>query len=142
MSSDQEQASNYVVVVHGRGVLHVALAKGTLEEVTERAEGCLLSGFEVHVYSLKLDDVTRSLTYLPAGLSLLKQEWHMWDAGEEVKDLTDSIINHMDEHTAGMARRYLTQAIGQLQEELVKLEPQTPDPQFTEPEAEGSTTGS
>lgn len=117
-----DEIASYIVVVHGRGALKTCLAKGTLVQVTERAEACLLAGFEVHVYSLKAETCGRP-AYLPEGLTVLQQEFNMWDAEDEFKDLTSSIINHLDEHTEGMARRYLEQCIAQLGEEMRKLTP-------------------
>jgi hypothetical protein len=118
--SETSQQSNFIVVIHGRGVLQTCIAKGTLEEVTQKAEGCLLSGFEVHVYSLKLTTSGRP-TYLPEGINPLQQEFNMWDASDEFHDLTTSILNNCEEHTSGMAKRYLQQVIDKLQEEMTLL---------------------
>jgi len=132
-----DEVSNFIVVVNGRGVLQTCITKGTLEQVTEKAESILLSGFEVHIYSLKLATPNGRPTYLPDGVNPLACEWAMWDAVEEIRDLTDSIVMRMEEHTEGMARRYLQQAIDQLQEELGKLQAQ-PVEQATEPTFDGA----
>jgi hypothetical protein len=136
--------NNFIVVIHGRGVLHTCIAKGTLEEVTEKAEACLLSGFEVHVYALKLDPTVSHLTYLPTGVDLLQRVFHMWDAKDEVSELVSNIMIHMDEHTEGMAKRYVQQAIDELTEQLQTLnagsETQVHEPSFDQPES--TTTGS
>jgi hypothetical protein len=120
MTETPSQASNFIVVVHGRGVLQTCIAKGTLEEVTERAEAVLLSGFEIHVYSLKLATSNRP-SYLVAGIDPLQQEFNMWDAEDEFKDLAQSIVNNSEEHTKGMAQKYIRQCIDDLTEELNKL---------------------
>jgi hypothetical protein len=140
--NEPSEVSNYIVVVHGRGVLKTCLAKGTLEEVTRRAEVCLLGGFEVHVYSLKLETNNRP-SYLPEGVTPLQREFNMWDASDEFKDLTNSITMHCDEHTNGMAKRYLRQCIEQLQEEVRLLTPgeaaEPAGPSFSTPD--DKTTG-
>lgn len=136
------EVSNFIVVIHGRGVLHTCLAKGTEEDVKQKAEGCLLSGFEVHLYSLKLATNSRP-SYLPEGVNPLQQEFHLWDAQEEFEELTSNITMHLDEHTIGMSKRYIQQCIEQLQEELAKLEPESSErveePTFGGPE--NPTTG-
>lgn len=114
-------ATNFIIVVNGRGVLQTCIAKGTLESVTQMAEAVLLSGFEVHVYSLKLATPNGRPTYLPEGINPLACEFAMWDAQEEFQDLTNSILMHLDEHTEGMAVRYLQQCIDHLTEERAKL---------------------
>lgn len=126
--------ANYIVVVNGRGVLQTCIAKGTLEEVTQLAETTLLSGFEVHVYSLRLATPHGRPSYLPEGVNPLACEFNMWDAEDEFHDLTNSIVMNLDEHTEGMAKRYLQQCIEQLQEELRKLEPEhiVTEPMFKE----------
>jgi len=144
MSIDATEVSNYIVVIHGRGVLHACIAKGTLEQVTEKAEGCLLSGFEVHMYSLKLAEHTTHLTYLPSGINLLREEFHMWDAAEEITDMVNGIKMHMDSHTTGMSKIYLQQAIEELQAELDKISAgpgtQVSEPTFDAPESKATGT--
>lgn len=137
-----EEVSNYIVLVYGRGVLQACIAKGTLEDVTRSAEGCLLSGFEVHVYSLKLTTSGGRPSYLPDGINPLQREFCMWDASDEVHDLCNSIVMHMDEHTEGMAKRYLAQAIEELTSALGRLEEveSVREPQFGG--GESSATGS
>jgi predicted ATPase len=138
-----DEISNYIVVIHGRGVLKTCLTKGTHEQVIQRAEACLLSGFEVHLYSLKLETCNRP-SYLPEGVTPLQQEFNLWDATDEFKDLTNSITMHCDEHTANMSKKYLQQCVDQLQEEIRLLEPEVPTeptgPAF--PSAESTSTGS
>lgn len=141
--TDQASAEvNFIVSLHGRGLHQVCIAKGTLEDVTQRAEACLLAGFEVAVYSLKLNTTDGRPPYLPVGINPLQREFVMWDAVDEVHDLTNGIIMHMDEHTEGMARRYLQQAIDELTSALEKLEavPTSNEPTFGQ--GESPTTGS
>lgn len=146
MPDSTQEVSNYIIVVHGRGVLKTCLTKGTHDQVLQRAEACLLSGFEVHLYSLKLETSNRP-AYLPEGVTPLQSEFNLWDAAEEFKDLTNSITMHCDEHTAGMSLRYLRQCVEQLEEEIRLLTPSEGSehstdqgPTFHSPE--GSTTGS
>jgi len=153
LSESTQEVSNYIVVIHGRGVLQTCLTKGTLEDVCERAEACLLSGFEVHVYSLKLNTSGRP-SYLPESISPLQQEFHMWDAADEFSDLVNSIVMTCDSHTVGMSKRYIQQCIEQLNDELAKLTPSegsehiANEPTFFVEESapsapeEGTTTGS
>lgn len=115
--SDSNPASNFIVVLHGRGALYACLARGTLAEVAELCQEECNMGFEVHIYSLKATTSGRPSTVVQ-GLTPLQQEWQLWDAEEEFKDLTNSIINHCDEHTLAGSKRYLEQCIRQLQEQL------------------------
>jgi hypothetical protein len=138
-----QEVASYIVVLHGRGLLKTCLAKGTLDDVLKKADACLLSGFEVHVYSLKLETNNRP-AYLPEGVTPLQREFHAWDAADEFQDLTNSIVMHCDEHTVGMSKRYLQQSIDQLTEELNKLPNENGEPSISsEPSfPAGDTTGS
>jgi hypothetical protein len=142
--SEATQVTNFIVVVNGRGVLQTCIAKGTLDDVTRLADLVLLSGFEVHIYSLRLATPNGRPSYLPEGINPLACEFACWDASDEIHDLTNSIVMHMDEHTEAAAARYLQQAIDQLTEELGKLQRSSEHIATSEPTfggAEGTTTG-
>lgn len=123
-SSTQAPTSNFIVVMHGRGVLYTCLAKGDLDSVAEQCQRLCDSGFEVHIYSLK-PNAKGKPSEIPAVFTLLQQEWQLWDATEEFTDLTNSIINHTDEHTLGGTLRYLDQCIQQLTDHRERVQEAT-----------------
>lgn len=116
-------AENFVLVITGRGVLYTALvAANSLEELANRCQLSVDQGFEVYIYSLAPSPSKASVVHFPEGSTILKREYHLYDAREEFDIHTSNIINDLAAHSLEAGEKYLAASIEKLQKEHLQVQ--------------------
>lgn len=116
-------ADNYFIVLHGRGALYTGMVSAeSLEELANRCQHSVNQGFEIYIYSLKASPSKASVVHFPEGTTILKREYHLYDAGEEFDTYASNIINDLAAHSVEAGEKYLTSVIEKLQRELLQVQ--------------------
>ena len=113
--------TNYIISIHGRGATYAFLAAAdTDENMAERCQPAVNSGFEVFIYTLEAS-LLGQVPFAPTASTHLRRVYHLYDAHEEYRDKAKDIIEGLCAHSEAASKEYLGETIQILAEEYNKL---------------------
>lgn len=112
--------NNFVIVASGRGATYAFMATCELQDLANRCQPALNSGFECYIYSLEASPLGQP-GFTPTGALCLRRVYHLYDAHDRYEDEARGIIDGLSAHSEAASREYLDIMIKALEVERQKL---------------------
>jgi hypothetical protein len=112
--------SNHIVNAQGRGACYSFMMAGETQDVVNRAQRLVDSGFEVFIYLIE-PSKTGQPSFTPEGALNLRRVYHLFDASEKYHDEVKSIIDGLCAHSIIASKKYINEMIEEFNKELVNL---------------------